>query len=168
MLYRNFRVCLSISQKQNLLGFWLGLLKLQINLERGDILTLLNHLIHEHNTWLLGFWLGLLKLQINLERSDILTLLNHLIHKHNTWLNLFGFPWWLSGKESICQYRRPGFHPWVGKIPCRRKWQPTLVFLPGEFHGQGSLAGYSSWGCKESNTTERLTRSLSGVYTPVL
>ena len=42
------------------------------------------------------------------------------------------------------------------KIPWRREWLPT-VFLPGEFHGQRSLAGYSSWGCKELDTTERLT-----------
>ena len=59
-----------------------------------------------------------MKLQINLERSDILTLLNHLIHKHNTYLNLFGFPWWLSGKESVCQYRRPrGSIPGSGRSP---------------------------------------------------
>ena len=37
------------------------------------------------------------------------------------------------------------FLSWVGKIPWRRKWQPTLVFLPGESHGQRSLAGYSPW-----------------------
>ena len=43
-----------------------------------------------------------------------------------------------------------------GKIPWRRKWQPTPVFLPGESHGQRSLAGYSPRGCKESNTTEQL------------
>ena len=48
---------------------------------------------------------------------------------------------------------RPGFDPWVGKIPWRTEWQPTPVFLPGEFHGQRSLAGYSPWGCKESDTT---------------
>ena len=42
----------------------------------------------------------------------------------------------------------------LGKIPCRRKWQPTPIFLPGEFHGQRSLAGYSLWGCRESDTTE--------------
>ena len=42
--------------------------------------------------------------------------------------------------------RRPGFDPWVGKIPWRREWQPTAVFFPGESHGQRSLAGYSSWG----------------------
>ena len=46
------------------------------------------------------------------------------------------------------------FSPWVGKIPWRRKWQPTPGFLPGKFHEQGSLAGYSPWGCKESDMTE--------------
>ena len=44
---------------------------------------------------------------------------------------------------------------WVRKIPRRKKWQLTPVFLPGESHGQRTLAGYSSWGCK-SDTTERL------------
>ena len=38
----------------------------------------------------------------------------------------------------------------------RRKWQPTPVFLPGDSQGQGSLVGYSPWGRKESDTTERL------------
>ena len=54
------------------------------------------------------------------------------------------------------QCRRPGFNSWVGKIPWRRKWQPTPVFLPGESHGQRSLVGYSPCSCKESDTTERL------------
>ena len=49
---------------------------------------------------------------------------------------------------------RHRFDPWVGKIPWRRAWQPTPVFLPGESHGQRSLAGYSPWGHKESDTTE--------------
>ena len=63
---------------------------------------------------------------------------------------------WLRG-ESIClQGRRPGFNPWVRKIPWRRKWQPTPVFLPGESHGRRSLVGYSPWGHKESDTTDRL------------
>ena len=57
-------------------------------------------------------------------------------------------------KNPICQCRRCRFDPWVGKIPCRRKWQRTPVFLPGESHGQRRLAGYSPWGCKESNTTQ--------------
>ena len=43
---------------------------------------------------------------------------------------------------------------WVGKIPWRREWQPTPVFLPGEAHGQRNLEGYSPWGCKELDTTE--------------
>ena len=46
--------------------------------------------------------------------------------------------------------------PWVGKISWRRKWQPTPVLLPGKSHGWRSLVGYSPWGCKESDTTERL------------
>ena len=46
--------------------------------------------------------------------------------------------------------------PWVGRNPWRREWQPTPVFLPGEFHRERNLAGYSLWGCKESDTTEQL------------
>ena len=46
--------------------------------------------------------------------------------------------------------RRSGFSPWDKKIPWRREWQPTPVFLPGESHGQRSLAGYRPWGLKES------------------
>ena len=49
----------------------------------------------------------------------------------------------------------------VRKIPWSRKWQPTPVFLPGESHGQKSLAGHSPWGQKEWDTTERLLLSLS-------
>ena len=48
-----------------------------------------------------------------------------------------------------------GSVPLSGKIPWRRKGQPTPVFLPGELHGQRSLAGCSPWGCAESDTTER-------------
>ena len=53
--------------------------------------------------------------------------------------------------------QEPGLHPWVRKIPWRRKWEPTPVFLPGESHGQKSLVGYSPWGHKELDTTEWLT-----------
>jgi len=49
------------------------------------------------------------------------------------------------------------FDPLVEKIPWRRQWQPTPVFLPEEFHGQKILAGYSPWGCKESDTTDCLS-----------
>ena len=56
------------------------------------------------------------------------------------------FYWGFSGKESACQHRRckrHRFNPWLGKIPGRRKWQPTPLFLPGEFYGWRSLAGCS-------------------------
>ena len=59
-----------------------------------------------------------------------------------------GFPGSSVSKESSLQCRIPGFDPWVGKIVWRRKWQTTAVFLPGEFHGQRSLVGYSPWGHK--------------------
>ena len=49
---------------------------------------------------------------------------------------------------------RPGFDTWFRKIPWRREWQPSPVFLPRESHGQRSLSGYSLWGRKESDTTE--------------
>ena len=62
-----------------------------------------------------------------------------------------GFPGVASGKEPARQCRRPkkcAFDSWVGKIPWRRSWQPTSAFLPGEAHGQKSLAGCSSEGCR--------------------
>ena len=55
------------------------------------------------------------------------------------------FAWWLRWWRIRLQCRRLGFHPWVGKIPWRREWQPIPVFLPGKFHGQRSLAGYRPW-----------------------
>ena len=67
-----------------------------------------------------------------------------------------------TGRESACQCRRHKRHRlnlWVGKIPWRRARQPTPISLPGEPHGQRSLAGYSLWGCKEVDTTEHLSRT---------
>ena len=55
--------------------------------------------------------------------------------------------------------RRPRFHPWFRKIPLRREWLHTPIFLPGESHGQRDLVGYSVRGHKESDMTERLTMS---------
>ena len=80
-----------------------------------------------------------------------------------------GLPWWLRG-YSVCPHcGRPGFDPWVGNIPWRRKWQPTPILLPGKSHGWRSLVGYSPRGHKEEkarglrpcslkewDTTERL------------
>ena len=67
-----------------------------------------------------------------------------------------GFPCGSAGKESARNAGdlglRPGFDPWVGKIPWRRQRLPTPVFWPGEFHGL-----YRPWGCKESDMTEQLS-----------
>ena len=58
---------------------------------------------------------------------------------------VLGLPWWLRQYRICLLCRRPEFDPWVGKIPWRREWLPTPVFLPGESHGQGSRVGYSPW-----------------------
>ena len=73
-------------------------------------------------------------------------------------------PWWLR-RSSIClQCGRPRFDSWVGKIPWRRKWQSTSALLSGKSHGRRSLIGYSPWGCKESDTTERLRFYFQNTY----
>ena len=68
-------------------------------------------------------------------------------------------------KESTCDAGDRVWPPWVGKIPWKREQLPTLAFLSGESHGQRSLVGYSLWGCRESDTTERLshTEVINGV-----
>ena len=85
------------------------------------------------------------------------------VSKSQTWLSDFTFSvsYWVSQVAQwvkICLQcrwrRRRRFDPWVRKIPWRRAWEPTPVLLPGESHGQRSLVGYSSQGCKESDTTE--------------
>ena len=63
-----------------------------------------------------------------------------------------GCPHGSDCKESVCNVGR--FDSWVWKILWRREWQPTLVFLPGESHGQRKMARYSPWGLKELDTTE--------------
>ena len=87
----------------------------------------------------------------------------HRAAKHWTWLKRLsmhtriythmhqGFPGASDGRE-FAYNARPGFYPWVGKTPWRREWQPTPVFLLGEFHGQRSLESYSPWRCQESDT----------------
>ena len=92
-----------------------------------------------------------------------------LVNSYNIYLSPIipaGFQLATSCKESACQCRRCkrwGFDLCVIKIPWRRKWQPTPVFLPWRFHGQRrksssfSMEGYSPWDHKESDTTECLS-----------
>ena len=99
---------------------------------------------------------GLLSQCISIITLYIFKYLNHFIcqvylHK--------GFPGSSEGKDSTCRCRRPMFDPWVRKIPWRSKWQPTPVFLPGKSRGWRRLAGYSPWGCKESDITDRLNNN---------
>ena len=69
--------------------------------------------------------------------------------------------------KNLCAMQETQIQPWVRKIPWRREWLSTPVLLPGEFHGQRCLEGYSPWGHKESDTTELLTLSHISYYTLV-
>ena len=74
--------------------------------------------------------------------------------------NMWIVPGGTSGKEPACQCRKHKsyrFDPWVRKMPWRRAWEPTPVFLPGESHGQKSLAGYSPQGLRESTRPKQLS-----------
>ena len=71
----------------------------------------------------------------------------------------YGFPISVDGKESACSAGDQDLIL-VGKMSWRREWQPTPGFLPREFHGQNSLAGYSPWGCKELDIPEHVSLSL--------
>ena len=64
------------------------------------------------------------------------------------------FPGGSDGKESTCNVGDLGLVSGLGKILLRKKWQPIPAFLPGEFHGQRSLVGFSPQGCKELDMTE--------------
>ena len=75
-----------------------------------------------------GFFLGTIRTQ---QCPGPLTTLLPCVKPHGSWCR---------------RHKRHWFDPWVRKIPWRRKWQPTPLFLPGEFHGQRSLVGYSPWG----------------------
>ena len=67
----------------------------------------------------------------------------------------------VKNPPAVQETQTPRFDPWVGKVPWKREWQPTPVFLPGESHGQRSLADYRPWGDKESDTTEQLSTHIA-------
>ena len=82
-----------------------------------------------------------------------------LFSEHLTYFIYIVIIWCLSlvAQTGIpaCNAGEPGFNPWVGKIPWRRKWQPTsTVLLPGKSRGQRSLVGYRSWGRKELDMSD--------------
>ena len=83
---------------------------------------------------------------------------SHFISLLMTQMQFVGASLWVQLVKNLLASaggcRRCRFDSWVGKIPWSRKWQPTPVFLPGKFHGQRSLAGYSLWGHKESDMAE--------------
>ena len=87
------------------------------------------------------------------------TLYIHTLHTHTHTRTCMRSPGGSDSKESICNSGDLSLIQ-VGKIPWRRKWQPTPVFLPGESHGQRSLVCYSPWGRKESDMTEWLILTL--------
>ena len=84
-----------------------------------------------------------------------------IYHSFNKYLGLSGGS---DSKESACNAGRPRFNPWVGKIPWRRKWQPTPAFSPGEVHGQRSLAGYRPWDSLGKNTRVGSHSLLQGIF----
>ena len=83
-------------------------------------------------------------------------ILRGLFLKTNMLTMNIGLPWWLSRKEPACQRRRRRFDLRVGKIPCRRKWQPSPVFFPGKSHGQRSLVGHSPAAAKSLQPCQTL------------
>ena len=91
----------------------------------------------------------LLKIQKKIKQKEYLQIKPQI----NDWFP--DFPGGSDGKNVCLQHRKPGFDFWVGKIPWRRKWQPTPVLLPGKSHGPRSLVGYSAQ-VAEPDTTEQL------------
>ena len=105
------------------------------------------------DTFELWCWRTLLRVLCTARRSN-----QSLLKEINPEYSLEGFPGGSEVKVSASNVGDPGsipgFDPWVGKIPWRRKLQPTPVFLSRESYGWESLVGYSPRGCKESDTTE--------------
>ena len=82
------------------------------------------------------------------------TIVSWLVNRKITELYISPRNTLVAQRVKSLQCGRTRFDPWVGKIPWRRKWQPTALFLSRKSHGRRSLAGYSPWGCKELDTTE--------------
>ena len=100
----------------------------------------------------------------NFFHQHLIVLMNFVLVGNYLWISLsltrlgFKLHWnrFIIGITLLCNEMKTKFDPLVGKIPWRRKWHPTPVLLPGKSHGRRSLVGYSPWGHKELDTTERL------------
>ena len=88
--------------------------------------------------YLINFILGFMVISLRVSHLSDLFYSQDTVQVLPKWLSSGG-----SGGESTCQCRRLRFNPWIGKLPWWKEWQPTLVFLPGKFHGQRTLPGYS-------------------------
>ena len=78
------------------------------------------------------------------------------VHTFKYFPDTFGVSPVAQSVKNLPTMQETGSDPWIGKIPCRRKWKPTPVILPGKFHGRRSLVGYSPWDLKESDMTKQL------------
>ena len=127
---------------------------------RGMLWTSYTKFLLSLQVWPISFMDNNIKKKRKLWDHQSLPLCRRPHHTVNKWTGIYtryGLPRWLSTIEIAYQCRRCRFHPCTGKIPWRRKCQPTPVFLPGKSHGYRSLVGYSPWGHKESDMTEWLS-----------
>ena len=89
-----------------------------------------------------------------LESMELQIIRYNLLTEQQAITSAYAVAQWYRIQLQCRRPKRCGLDPWVGKIPWRKKWQPTPVFLPGESRGQRSLANYSPTGLKESDMTE--------------
>ena len=134
--------------------------KLMLDYQRAGS-TIRNEFLHLLLTWNFSCpWLEMPGWGVILQDVDFISFLKglpkSLWQNKQTFQNCIGLLWWLRWQSICLQCERPGFNTWVGKIPCRRKWQPTPGLLPGKSRGWRSLVSYSPCGRKESDTTEWL------------
>ena len=124
-----------------------------------------NKILSKQDTsFLYNFWQSLKKRWVWTPKSDLCYVFKtHSLSVDDTWhWHINGLFWWLNGKESTCQWRRRGFHPWVRKIAWRRKWQCSPGFLSRKSNRQRRLVG-TVHGLTKSRT--RLSTSMNGTRT---